>query len=72
MFCVLLLTYCQQDTAIKAGAQKYWLNDEVVMKVSLQYSRNLVFQLLCPLCAGALGKPLTPSELGLLLCNVGT
>lgn len=48
VFCVLLLTYCQQDTAIKAGAQKYWLNDEVVMKVSLRYSRNLVFQLLCP------------------------
>ena len=63
VFCLLLLTYCQQDTAIKAGAQKYWLNDEVVTKVSLRYSRNLVFQLLCP-CVQGPGQAPDPLRTG--------
>lgn len=54
--CVLLLTYCQQDTAIKAGAQKYWLNDEVVMSEPSGYSK-LGIPAPLPLCAGPWASP---------------
>ena len=50
VYCCLLTVH--KALASKQVLKKYWLSDEVVMKLSLQYSRNLAFQLLCPLCAG--------------------
>ena len=44
IYCCLLTV--DKTLASKQVLKKYWLNDEVVMKLSLRYSRNLALQLL--------------------------